>query len=303
MTQKALFESKNGIFQLWILLLFVLTGTIIASVLTLVFSSFSADPELITRSPALLRIIQFISATCMFLLPAIALAWLCSKNPQAYLSVREMPSSKTVILLFFSILAFAPVITLTTLLNEQMSLPAFMEPIENWMREQEAAMEEFVNFLLDEKGISALLGNLIVIALTAAITEEFFFRGALQRIVGKWTQNHHVIIWTVAFTFSAIHLQFYGFIPRVLLGAYFGYLLYWSKNIWIPVLAHFIHNAIAVIAESNEKLKDNEFISGEIQDAHLMGYSVVAVVALIFFILIVKKLREEVSLGTYQEPD
>jgi len=255
------------------------------------------------QSPSLLRIIQFISAICVFLLPAIVLAWLCSKNLCEYLSIRGMPSGKTFVLIFLSILAFSPVVTLTALLNEQMSLPAFMEPIENWMREQEATMEELINLLLGEKGITALLGNLIVIALTAAVTEEFFFRGALQRIVGKWTQNHHLIIWTAAFTFSAIHLQFYGFIPRVLLGAYFGYLLYWSRNIWIPVLAHFIHNAIAIIVESEGNLKNNEYLNGEIQDTHLLGYSAVAVIMLGVFILIVKKIREEVSVDAYQEPD
>jgi membrane protease YdiL (CAAX protease family) len=58
----------------------------------------------------------------------------------------------------------------------------------------------------------------------------------------------HVAIIVSAFFFSFIHFQFYGFIPRMLLGVVFGYLLYWSGSILMPMLAHFINNAFAVTA-------------------------------------------------------
>lgn len=68
-------------------------------------------------------------------------------------------------------------------------------------------------------------------------------------------------------------MQFFGFLPRMLLGAYFGYLLYWTRNIWIPVFAHFVNNAIAVISMSDAKLKDNEFITGDISTQNLLPYN------------------------------
>lgn len=104
------------------------------------------------------------------------------------------------------------------------------------MQTQEALAEQLTNTLLAGDGLLTFLSNLVVMALMAGITEEFLFRGALQRIIGQWTANHHIVIWSAAILFSAFHLQFYGFLPRMLLGAYFGYLLYWSRNIWIPVL-------------------------------------------------------------------
>ena len=181
--------------------------------------------------------------------------------------------------------------SLTGLLNKQMELPSFMEPIESWMRSQEETTEQLTLKLLAGGGIITLFFNLIVIAVAAGITEEFLFRGALQRIIGKWTYNHHIIIWSAAIIFSTFHMQFFGFLPRMLLGAYFGYLLYWTRNIWIPVFAHFVNNAIAVISMSDAKLKDNEFITGDISTQNLLPYTIVAIVALFFFVRCCRKLK------------
>ena len=185
-----------------------------------------------------------------------------------------------------------PAISLTGLLNQQMELPSFMEGIEHWMRTREDEAERLTLLLLSEKGIGALLANLLVVALTAGITEEFLFRGAFQRILERWTSNPHWVIWIAACLFSAFHMQFYGFLPRMLLGVYFGYLLYWSRNIWIPVFAHFTNNAFAVICMSDEQLKQNEFISGEVTTPNLLPYIVMAVIGLVLFYFCGKRLKE-----------
>ncbi len=92
-----------------------------------------------------------------------------------------------------------------------------------------------------------LLLNLLFMALAPAIGEEILFRGYLQQTLGNLIKNHHAAIWLAAFWFSAFHFQFYGFLPRMVLGAIFGYLFYWSGSLWIPILAHFVNNATAVI--------------------------------------------------------
>jgi membrane protease YdiL (CAAX protease family) len=79
-----------------------------------------------------------------------------------------------------------------------------------------------------------------------AIGEEFFFRGGIQNIISD-KKNIHVAVWVSAFVFSAIHMQFYGFIPRMLLGGMYGYLLFWSGSLWLPVIAHFVNNGMAVL--------------------------------------------------------
>lgn len=238
-----------------------------------------------------MRLIQFISAICTFLLPSIAMAWICSDNPRHYLSVKKITDGRIWILTLVCMFSFSPVINLLGLLNKQMELPAFMAPIEEWMRAQETLAEQLTTILLSSDSVWVILANLIVIAVTAGITEEFLFRGALQRVIGKWTSNPHTIIWVAAILFSAFHLQFYGFLPRMILGAYFGYLLYWSKSIWIPVFAHFVNNAFAVIGMSDSRLKDNEFITGDIPAEHLLDFCLIAALSFLLFILVNRRLK------------
>ena len=129
-------------------------------------------------------------------------------------------------------------------------------------------------------------------ALCPAITEEFFFRGALQRLIGKWNPNPHFVIWNAAILFSAFHLQFYGFIPRMLLGAYLGYLLLWTRSIWIPICAHFINNATAVIGMSDKNLRESALVTGEIPTDQIFQYGIAAAISLILFIFLNQYLKK-----------
>lgn len=289
---KGIYAGKPAIFQLILLLLLILAGAVFSSLFAmgLFYLSYGLHAD-ITQYPDMMRLLQLISAIGTFLFPALALAWLCSSNPKEYLSIGKMPKGHILLLTFLCVFLLTPSISLTGLLNKQMELPSFMEPIESWMRSQEETAEQLTLKLLAGGGIITLFFNLIVIAVAAGVTEEFLFRGALQRIIGNWTHNHHIIIWSAAIIFSAFHMQFFGFLPRMLLGAYFGYLLYWTRNIWIPVFAHFVNNAFAVIALSDTQLKDNEFISGDISTQNLLPYTIVAIVALFFFVCCCKKLK------------
>lgn len=145
------------------------------------------------------------------------------------------------------------------------------------MQAQEALAKQLTDQLLASDRIDILLANLLVVAVIAALTEELFFRGALQRILGKALSNPHAIIWTAAALFSAFHMQFYGFLPRMILGAYFGYLLLWSRSIWLPVFAHFINNATAVVVLSNSRLKEINILTGSIASDELLPYALLAV--------------------------
>ena len=128
-----------------------------------------------------------------------------------------------------------------------MSLPESFAGLEAKLRLMEETAGTATFAFLDVSTIGGLLVNLFIIAVLPAIGEEFFFRGILQRLFKDWTKNIHISIFITAFLFSAVHMQFFTFLPRFLLGLLFGYLLFWSKNIWLPVFAHFVNNAIAVL--------------------------------------------------------
>lgn len=291
---KGIYAGKPAFFQLLLLLLFMLAGAVLSSFISMgmLYLVYGAAVNL-ANHPDMMRTIQLLSAIGTFLLPALAVAYTCSLRPTEYLSIGPIPKGHLLLLTFVSMFLLSPTTSLIGILNKQMELPSFLAPVESWMRAQETLAEQLTNALLADKGIATLSFNLLVIAIAAGITEEFLFRGALQRILGGWTKNHHLIIWSAALLFSAFHMQFFGFLPRLLLGAYFGYLLYWSQNIWIPVFAHFVNNAFVVISLSDDQLKANEFITGDISAQNLLPYSIMAIITLFLFYICVRKLQRE----------
>jgi membrane protease YdiL (CAAX protease family) len=251
---KGIFASRSALFQASILAYLFLTGLVTSSIAggitTYLFTSlqehFSADAALLSFYK--IHTSQFFSCTFSFLLPSLITAYLCSNHPKKFLYIRSIKDARIFMLTFLMVYLLSPVIDLTSYLNSNIHLPEFMEPVEKLMRETEDQLTQLTESLLSGKGVISFIVNIIVIAGMAGIAEEFIFRGAILRIVGKKIKNQHVAIWLVAVIFSAIHFQFYGFIPRMLLGAFLGYLLFWSKSIWVPVFAHFLNNATIVTA-------------------------------------------------------
>ena len=143
--------------------------------------------------------------------------------------------------------AALPLINEMVSVNEMMKLPEFLKGMEDWMKSAEEEAAKLTEVFMKMPTLSAFLFNLLMIALLPAIGEELLFRGRLQRLLKEWLKNIHVAIFISAFLFSALHMQFYGFLPRMFLGVLFGYLFYWSGSLWVPVCAHFINNGAAVI--------------------------------------------------------
>ena len=132
--------------------------------------------------------------------------------------------------------------------NANIDLPDSMQGFENWARRNEDMAMEVTKFLTVFDTPAEFIVGLLVIAVFAGIGEELVFRGLLQPALYRLTKNIHVAIWVSAILFSTLHMQFFGFVPRVLLGALFGYLYYWSGNLAVPMFAHFVNNALSVIA-------------------------------------------------------
>lgn len=120
--------------------------------------------------------------------------------------------------------------------------------IEDLVKPREDNAEDMLEAMLGGGGIERLLLNLLIVAVLPAVCEEYVFRGTLQPLLAKATGNVHVAIWATGFLFSFIHFQFYGFLPRLLLGVYFGYLVIHLGSLWPAILAHFLNNAWGVTA-------------------------------------------------------
>ncbi len=131
--------------------------------------------------------------------------------------------------------------------NSNLAFPEFLKSFETLARDLETKAEEVTKFLTTFDSFGAFVFGFIVIAILPGIGEELVFRGLLQPILHRATNNIHVAIWFSAILFSAIHMQFFGFVPRMLLGALFGYLYYWSGNLAVPMFAHFLNNGLSVV--------------------------------------------------------
>ena len=131
--------------------------------------------------------------------------------------------------------------------NSQMVLPESMTELENWMREKESQLMELTKYLTDFQTIPELVTGILVIGVFAGIGEEMFFRGVIQPKLQGYFKSPHWGIWITAIIFSAIHVQFFGFIPRVFLGALFGYLYHYSGSMFYPVIAHIFNNTLTVL--------------------------------------------------------
>jgi membrane protease YdiL (CAAX protease family) len=135
----------------------------------------------------------------------------------------------------------------TVEINVALDIGKYFPDVENWMREMQDKNDYIITQFMTTVSPMGLLVNLIVVAVLPAVGEELLFRGVLMNWLSKVMSNIHINILISAAIFSAIHFQFYGFIPRFMLGIILGYAYYFSQNLWVPMLLHFINNAITVI--------------------------------------------------------
>jgi membrane protease YdiL (CAAX protease family) len=172
--------------------------------------------------------------------------------------------------------------------NAKMQLPEVLKGFEIWAKQKEETLAELTRFLTRFDTVGQMLIGLLSFALVPAIGEELVFRGIIQRNLGRWFCNHHAAIWVTAFIFAAIHVQFFGFFPRMLLGALFGYLYFWSKNLWVPIAAHFMNNGFTVFMLY---LQQNQVIKADIEntDALPWQYGLISLILSIGLLLLLRK--------------
>ncbi len=120
-------------------------------------------------------------------------------------------------------------------------------PLPEWMVRSEKQLETLTKFLTQFPTFLHFLFGLFVIAVLPALGEELLFRGTLQKLFERWWGRPHLAVWLAAAVFSAYHMQFMGFFPRMILGAMFGYLYLWSGNLWVSIFAHFVNNGFVVL--------------------------------------------------------
>ena len=240
---KGILTNLGGWSQFFFLFFLTFSGLMLTSFVILL----TMTPDQMMNSANSMRLAMAIQTIFLFVVPALFFAYLCQEVPKDYLKIETSTNYTLLSFAILFIMVAQPLINSISYYNQQLILPESMASLEQWMRATEDSALKSLNILFADKTIFGLIFNLLVLAIVAGLGEELFFRGCIQQIMKKIFVNRHAAIWITAIIFSAVHFQFYGFIPRVLLGALLGYLFMWSGNIWIPVIIHTLHNAINVV--------------------------------------------------------
>ena len=243
-------KEKPYWLQLIVLALFMLGGMLVFSSLgTLLVTLIYHTPNMMESADPVtaIRITQTLTTIGTFLVPALLFAYCQDRRWFGYNAADRIPKQSMVNMVLVLSVTLLPVVGVLSAFNQNI-MPQ-EGAVAEFMRDLEEAANHILEVVTSQRSSWDLISNILVFAVLAGICEEFFFQGALQPLLMNWTRNPHVGILLTALIFSALHFQFYGFIPRFLLGFYLGYLFYWSRSLWLPILAHVLHNALSILVD------------------------------------------------------
>ena len=235
--QNIKFSQKLLLLILAFLLCFVMTTMLNA----LVLSVLGADSMLYINLSILSQNLL------VFILPVVITSVFVAPKPMQFLELDKVPSLKSILMVILIFAVMTPALNYLVEWNQNISLPESMAGIEALMRNAENAATAVTDMILQENNI---IVSILLVGCLTGLSEEVFFRGGLQRILLSRPMNVHLAIWLAAFVFSAMHFQFYGFFPRLIIGAFFGYMALWSGSLWVAIFAHALNNSTVIVAHA-----------------------------------------------------
>jgi membrane protease YdiL (CAAX protease family) len=177
---------------------------------------------------------------------ALALAWSLGYSWEEYFNPRRLGAGWWLLAAGVLILAIVPFMSSLIAWNAGAHFPGSLHDFEVWARASEDRAQVLTKFLTKLNSTGRLLVAVLVIAVVPAVGEELVFRGVIQKNLVRWL-SPLAGVWLGAALFSAIHMQFFGFVPRFVLGLVLGYLYLWSGNILVSMAAHFAQNAFQLL--------------------------------------------------------
>ena len=221
--------------RLLLLLCLMLLGVIATSILLL----FVPDGNLF----AMLTMQDILA----FILPAVVTMAIIYRRPFHVMGLDRAPSWLAIAIVIVFYIISLPAMNWLVEMNKAMSLPSWMAGIEQAMRTAEDSAAEVTRQMLNINSVGQLILCVLVVGVMAGLSEEMLFRGAMLRTMQDSRLGNHAVVWITAILFSAFHMQFYGFVPRMLLGVWLGYLFVWTGSLWVPIIAHTLNNSTVVL--------------------------------------------------------
>lgn len=192
------------------------------------------------QTAAPLRILAVVQDVFVFMLPPIVTAMMMTRYPAEFLELMTAPRWNRSLLTIALVLASIPLMNVIVEWNKHVEFLGQWA----WMQEMEDGANAMMKVMMGEPTAGSLTVCVLIFGVLTGVAEDLFFRGGIQKLLLCMRLNKHVAIWLTAFIFSLLHLQFYGFVPRMLMGACFGYLMMWSGSLWLPIIAHAFNNSM-----------------------------------------------------------
>lgn len=247
MKQRDVFYKFPYWLQLICLFLVMVGCLLVCGNLATLFSAVFFGMESLEKTLPLL-FVQAVSVTGGFLLPSLWFAHMQKAGNPDYPAAKKGFSMKLLGLAVLAYLLLCPFISAVQEWNAGWHFPERWQAMEEFFRNKSLQAESLSKKMLLTDSWGIFLGSIVVVGIGAGVCEEFFFRGCLQNIFKGWFKNTHTAIWTCATVFSLFHGDLFGFLPRLFLGAFLGYLYVWSGSIWMPVIVHTLNNTILATA-------------------------------------------------------
>lgn len=214
-------------------------------------SAYMQDQTLLNdlSNPTTVHYLKFIQvfAQVGMLMGTLLFVYLAYTHINTYMGIKIVPATPLAIAGIAIILVSFPLLNFLTNINEQIHLPASMQHLELWFKQQEDANNVLIDAFLNVQSLWGMLLNILFIALFTAIVEEFAFRGVLQNLLHELFRNRHIAVAVTALAFAFIHFQFYKLMPMLMLAFVLGYLYSWTGSIWLSVIVHFVYNATTIL--------------------------------------------------------
>lgn len=231
---------------------------------------------------ALLLTLGVGSAIGLILLPIYYLKFLERKNIGTFFK-NESNWMIMLVALFLAVIGLSMSISPIVEWNANVHFPTWMSGFETWARNYELQGAETTKLLTSNLSLAEFLFTFIVVAIIPGIGEELVFRGLIQTEFQRALRNPHAAIWITAMLFSAIHVQFFGFLPRMFIGAFLGYLFYWSGNLLVSMIAHFFNNGIQLLGLY---LYQKGIITIDLESTESAPWTIVAIGTVATFLLL-----------------
>jgi len=287
-------SDLNPWFSLLLIIAFASIGLILGNVIGLLFATFTGDQTMLQLYAAFqtndfseslkvpLLVYQGLSSFFAFIFFPWLYLRLVEKRRFAIFFDSDAHNLRPIFMIVLLVISFMGLNSLIIQWNMELDFPDFME---TFARNAEDQAKILTEFLTDFNNPWQFLLGFLVIAILPAIGEEFIFRGLLQNKIQQISKNAHFAVWLAAIIFGLVHLQFYGVLPRILLGALFGYLYIWSGSLLMPILAHLVNNGFTLLMIY---LYDSGVTSFNIEEDSNIPYtsvviSIILTVLLIFY--------------------